>query len=187
MTKLSRREFAKKSGIANTTLQHWEDGEKHTLPEKSVRRFIKALLNLGVHCSYDWLMHGKGPAPQYAGHVIFQEELTLFLSRNKNTVHLVVSDDAMEPRFVQGEVVAGVRVYGKEIEKLIGLDCIVLVQGGDLLLRTILKGDVEGYYHLGYTNPKTTASKPFLYNIELVNAAPVIWARRNSHRYKSPK
>ncbi|EAX32065.2 transcriptional regulator [Coxiella burnetii 'MSU Goat Q177'] len=208
MTKLSRREFAKKSGIANTTLQHWEDGEKHTLPEKSVRRFIKALLNLGVHCSYDWLMHGKGPAPQYAGHVIFQEEttdlpthgarqknedeeikeeLTLFLSRNKNTVHLVVSDDAMEPRFVQGEVVAGVRVYGKEIEKLIGLDCIVLVQGGDLLLRTILKGDVEGYYHLGYTNPKTTASKPFLYNIELVNAAPVILARRNSHLYKSPK
>ncbi len=93
----------------------------------------------------------------------------------------------MEPCFTQREVVAGLRVYGKEIEKLIGLDCVVLVQGGDLLLRTILKGDIEGYYHLGYTNPKTIESKLFPYNFELVNAALVIWARHNSHLYKSPK
>lgn len=32
-----------------------------------------------------------------------QEELNLFLKKNKNAVQFVIPDDAMEPRFIKGE------------------------------------------------------------------------------------
>ena len=85
-------------------------------------------------------MHSEEPTPHYVGHVIFEEELTvfqtseldvrkedtvieeglnLFLSKNKYAVHFVVPDDTMEPRFVQGGVVAGIRLHGKHIRELI--------------------------------------------------------------------
>ncbi len=201
MTKLSRREFAKKTGIPHSTMQHWEDGSLHALPEKSVMRLIKASSALGVHCSYDWLMFGKGIPPHYIDKVALvsgttqkltkklnlsdeaqgkqiKEEITLFLRQDKDAVELVVPDDAMEPSFMAGEIVAGIRYYGKEIESLLGMDCIVLIQGGEAYLRRLLKGSMPGYFHLTHTNPNTTASKPFFYDVELVSAAPIVWKRK---------
>lgn len=196
MTKLSRREFSKKTGIPNATLQHWEDTEKHTFPEKSAKRLIKAMLALGIHCSYQWLIYGKGHPPEFISssptitstnltHQAIESmdqqillEIELFLRQSKDSTTFIVPDNSMEPRFVTGEIVGGIWQYGKNIQKLVGFECIVLVEGADVQLRTLLKGDIEGCFHLAHTNPKTTALKPFLYNVELVSAAPVIWSRR---------
>lgn len=200
LTGLSRRKFAKEAGFAYSTLQHWEDPEDG-LPESTAREFLKVLPHFGIQCSYEWLMHGTGSAPEMLNHLQsfvrqFPEiygkegqtpvdtlqvgkELLVFMDQSGNSIRLVVPDDAMEPRFIAGELVAGIRKYGQEIQSLIGQDCIVLIQGGDIYLRTILKGSVEGSYHLAPTNPRTYATKPFLYDVELVSAAPIVWARRS--------
>lgn len=49
-----------------------------------------------------------------------------------------------------------------------------------MLVWTLFKGDIEGYDHLSPIKQKTKVSKPFIYNAELVSAAPVILARRKS-------
>jgi transcriptional regulator with XRE-family HTH domain len=200
MTGLSRRKFAKEAGFAYSTLQHWEDPEDG-LPESTAREFLKVLPHFGIHCSYEWLMYGTGTTPEIlnrlqsfvqqfpenhvekekvsADTVQIAKELFVFMEQSSNSVNLRVPDNAMEPRFIAGELVAGIRKYGQDIQNLVGQDCIVLVQGGDIYLRTILKGSLEGSYHLAPLNPKTYAAKPFLYNVELVSAAPIIWARRS--------
>jgi transcriptional regulator with XRE-family HTH domain len=199
MTKLGRREFAKKTGIPNSTLQHWEGDKIVGMTEKSATRLIKALVSLGIHCSYEWLIHGEGKPPQYLNKVTLennnfpgltadfnetkqnrniQKELNLFLQLNKDAVSLVVPDNAMEPCFIAGEIVAGTRYYGQDIKKFVGMDCIVLIQGDTLHLRRLVKGNIGGCYHLSSTNAQTTAHKPFFYNVELVSAAPILWTRR---------
>lgn len=211
MTGLSRREFSRTTGISHSTLQHWESTSTHGLPERSAKRFIKALAVFGIECSYEWLLYGNGQYPKRfnrlelidnklqknADFLIREEpsvysndnsqtrdiaeELEFFLYRHKEAVEYVVPDDAMQPRFITGELVAGIRRYGTDIEKLIDLDCIVLVEGGDIFLRTLRRGNLPGHYHLTHTNLNTVATKPFIYDVKLVSAAPVIWARRKDY------
>lgn len=171
-----------------------------------MNRFIKALKVFDIQCSHEWLMYGRGPGPEDINQLEMSnkdllkklplkshseegqtariaEELNGFLQWNKDAIHYVVPDDAMEPRFVAGEIVAGIRRYDKDIEKLIGQDCVVLIEGGDLYLRTIRKGNLPGYYHLAHTNLQTTAPQPFLPDVRLVSAAPVIWTRRKDPNF----
>ncbi len=85
----------------------------------------------------------------------------------------------MEPQFIKGEIVAGIRRYGAELEKLIGQVCIVLIQNqGEFCLRTLQKGNLPGLFHLTTTNSKTHAAQAFMSDVKIVSAAPVIWARR---------
>ncbi len=201
MSQLSRREFAEKTGIPHSTMQHWEDGNVHSLPEKSINRLITGLAAIGIHCSFDWLLHGAGEPPlvidkwAITGQVMTEEakhseatqknqikqiqaETEVFLKQHKHAVDFVVNDDAMEPIYKKGEVVAGIRRYGKAIENLIGQDCIVLIQGGESYLRRLMAGSLAGCYHLSHINLATTARKPFFYDVKLVSAAPVVWLRR---------
>lgn len=204
MTHLSRRAFQEKYGIAPSTLQNWEDVKGNGLTEKGARRILTLLKPSGIHCSFEWLMYGVGPGPQISEQFYIEEpvapyqankstpdentqealiaqELLLFHQHNpKTAIDFVVPDDSMEPRFIKGEQVAGCRSHGKDIEKLVGLDCIVQTSEGDVLLRTIKKVSPDGRYTLTCSNPNTAIEKPILYDVELLNAAPVIWARRKN-------
>lgn len=201
MLPISFREFCKKSGIPYATLQHWISVDKNGMPESAVKEFIKKLTTFGIHCSFEWLAYGTGPQPQAlnflssASHSIKEEqennkstaemdqistELSFFMHQNKDAMDFVVPDDTMEPRFIKGEIVAGIRCYNK-IEKLMGTDCIVLLENGDVYLRTIRQGSLPGRYNLTHTNLQTTEPVSFFNNVKLVSAAPIIWARRKKY------
>lgn len=202
MTGLSRRAFAHKIGLPSGTIQHWEDAEHHGLSEKGAKKLVKALHLHNIECTYEWLMYGTGAAPRYRyqlkenlSNLILQEspkqylnkeqqltqiktEVELFLQHHPDTIEWVVTDDAMQPFYLKGEVVAGIRRYGEDIAHLIGKDCIVLVEGGNVYLRRICKGNVPGHFHLTHLNPDTTVVTPYFYDAKLVSAAEVIWVRR---------
>lgn len=108
-------------------------------------------------------------------------ELLLFRQHYPNSLDYVVTDDGMAPRYLIGEYVAGIRHFNEAIATTIGLDCIVQTNDGDMLLRTVKKGDLEGHYTLVCSNPQTTVAKPILYNVQLLISAPVIWTRRNAN------
>jgi transcriptional regulator with XRE-family HTH domain len=199
MTNLSRNEFQKRFGVAPGTLQHWEDPQKNGLTVKGAKRLTLVLKNAGIYCSLDWILYGRGPGPQYLPstdeapisapiklHRVAEtnegdciaSELSLFTQHYPEVINAVVTDDAMEPRFIKGEYVAGIRRYKKFIDDLVGLDCIVVTTEGELLIRRIRTLEAPGFYTLSSLNLNTTIAHPVLYHAELVSAAPIIWTRR---------
>lgn len=197
LTGLSRRLIQKKYGIPKTTLQNWEEAKGNGLTEKGARNLVSVLKPDGIICSYEWLMFGVGSSPQIIDRqsgekstpenmtddeqsALMASELRLFHQHYPTAIDYVVVDDGMEPRFIPGEQVAGCRQHGQAIEACVGLDCIVQVAAGDLLLRQIKQRGANGHYTLSCINPVTTVEKPVLYDVELVMAAPVIWARRKN-------
>jgi len=198
LTGLSRRAFSERYGIASGTLQHWEIGSP-TISLSGATRLIKALQSGGIHCSLDWLLQGLGKAPELPlslskvmphqlstpheadrENQLIAEELKLFHKHYPDAIDCVVSDDGMQPLYHPGDVLAGIRHYGADIEKIIGLDCIIFTKDSDLLLRQLRKSPIHSHYNLACINPHTRVEKPVLYEVAIVSAAPVVWLRRGT-------
>lgn len=111
------------------------------------------------------------------GEAIIQE-LLAFRKYNNDPIDHVIPDDSMLPRFIAGEHVAGSRRYKEDIAALVGEDCIVHTVDGDTLVRRLRKGIDMGLFTLVCTNLETDTQQPVIYNVELIYAAPIVWARR---------
>lgn len=205
MTKLSRQDIQDKYGIKAGSIRSWEAGWKSGLSEKGARSMIVALMKEGIQCSIGWLLYGTGSEPRRihqekkdeasisngveinqshfevgrcAQHLMIREELATYEKNHTDAATLIIQDDGMEPNFSIGDYVAGSRRYGNHIESLIGLFCIVETQMGEVLARQIHRGITPGFYNLGCINVQTTVKKPYLYDVELISAAPIVWHRK---------
>lgn len=204
MADLSRHQIDQKYDISENTQRSWEEGKHTGLTEQGARRILMALRNEGLRCSIGWLLHGTGSTPQLSEKLIssesalledpksesplssdnanIQAELALFHQLNENAVSMIVQDDGMEPLFMSGDTIAGIRRFGNEISKLLGRNCIVETEMGEKYARQIRRGSKSSRYTLMCINSQTVLQHPTLYDIELVSAAPVIW-----HRIKDAK
>lgn len=193
---LSRRAFAERYGVSPGTLQHWE-GASPGVSLPGAKRLVKSLGSGGIHCTIEWLLHGIGNPPALPLSLsaissecipstaetnreseLITQELALFQQHYPNAIEMVVADDGMFPAYHPGEIIAGLRYHQRDIEQVIGLDCIVFTKSSELLLRQVRKSNIQDYYNLVCINPQTTVEKPVLYEVELVSAAPVLWVRR---------
>ena len=198
MTGLSRELFALRTGIPPSSQQNWESPSANGLTESGAQRIIRGCAPLGVHASFEWLMHGHGSSPVidsavFEGDAIprqpttsvnaddqslfIQQELALFRQHYKEAVDLIVPDRSMEPRFAKGTCVAGTRLYKDDIAQAINHDCIVLTKDGKVLLRHVKASDIHGHYTLVCSNHLSSAGNQHLPDIQLVSAAPVLWVR----------
>ena len=205
MSLLSGKRFFERYGIPRGTLQNWETARFGGLSEKGARTVLKAFKAEGIFCTFEWLMHGIGPGPRIQNPVLIGEnpdgvvqseeadqatdfnerqadaiskELLLFREHQTDAVDFVVHDDAMEPCFKEGDYVAGCRRHRDNIQTAIGLDCIVQTVSGDVLLRRLREGNAPDLYTLAAINPDTMVQAPYVYDVKLYFAAPVIWIRR---------
>ena len=193
ITGLSRREFAKKFGIASGTLQNWEDKEGNGLTEKGAHRLVCVINNAGILCHVEWLMYGTGRAPYLIDPTTINgsqkkpplknsipKEIDLFCSEHKEAICLQVKDDAMFPFYNINDYVAGERCYNSDIDFCVGENCIVLLSSGEQLLRFLKKSLIPNLYDLASLNSQTTDKKPYYYNCKLIYAAPIIFWRKNT-------
>jgi transcriptional regulator with XRE-family HTH domain len=192
MTGLSRREFAKRYGIAPGTLQHWEDIHGNGLTEKGARRLIAVLQSSGIYCSIEWLMQGlgKGPSTDKESQTVLatyssanektnvMTELDLFYQHYKEAIDCVILDDSMWPQYKINDWVAGNRYYGAAITQCLYQECIVMTTEGNLMVRELRPSELPNHYTLVCTNPRATVAKPIIYDVELVSVAPILWIRR---------
>lgn len=200
MTRLSRNTFSHRYGIPTGTLQNWESARFGGLTEKGAKSILSAMQAEGVHCRFEWLMHGIGPSPQLTDKLFendsviitdqkvdtridaqlgnITQELLLFRKLNPNTIDFVVHDDGMEPLFTQGDHIAGCRRHQEDITTAVGQNCIVQTINGEVLLRHLRAGSTLGLYTLLCINTFTRLEHPVLYDVKLRSAAPVIWIRR---------
>lgn len=190
--RLSRPAFERKHQISRGTLQNWEDARFGGLGEHGARRLIAVFGQEGIECTVEWLLYGIGIDPLVKWrkqtkqikepqkpkiNPAMQHELAYFHEQHKHVIDTIMPDDAMAPRIFANDLVAGVRQFREEILKLIGQDCIVQTEQGDVLVRRIASGDEKQGYTLAcpYTHDKTKF--PDLKNVVLFSAALVIWIR----------
>lgn len=198
MANLSKKDLCEQGEININTLIGWEVARYGGLPQKGAEKVLVALSKSGIQCSTEWLMHGVGKGPSLLTDFDAAtqesmdntervstdeedqkiiEELLVFKKHYKNAADLCVADDGMSPFYLLGDYVAGIKRFKKDIETTIGLNCIVRLDDGTILLRRLRKGSKPDLYSLYCINNETSA-EPNLNNIVLVSAAPVIWFRR---------
>lgn len=159
---LNRKSFCEKYGINRYTMQSWENG-LHVSKGKNIEKFIEALAREGVFCSAEWLIDGVGePARAYhkTSQVIAKTPEvmaeTVDLAEDMNfSTYLIdkvmglskemgadviahrVTDDAMAPKFLAGDVVLGQKMsFIREMAHQ--KHCIVKLNEDRMVVRKVL-------------------------------------------------
>lgn len=201
LANLTRKDLCEGAGININTYIGYEVGKYGGITKKGADKVINYLEKKGVYSTIEWLMTGFGLPPKVT--TDFQsnidiseninlislncnqkeeckisEEISLFYKHYTNATGLLVNDDGMSPKYDEGDYVAGVRMFGSEIDDLIGLDCIVQTIEEDFFVRTLSQGRKESCYNLLCINPKTNVDQPVIYDVSLISAASIIWHRR---------
>jgi transcriptional regulator with XRE-family HTH domain len=194
---LSQKTMCDDGTININTLKGWERGRYGGLPLDGAEKIAIRVLKEGVKCTSEWLLYGTGTPPQLLTDIenvqpiesadtifltpfngehekIIINELSLFKKYYNDIVYMVINDDGMMPCYKINDYVAGVNRYGDKIKDLIGLDCIVKLENGEILLRKLREGSHENLYTIFCANPQTSVKEPILYNIKLLSAASVI-------------
>jgi transcriptional regulator with XRE-family HTH domain len=197
---LSRKDLNEKYKISAATLRSWEDPEgtgKNGLTKKGAIRLINALKDAGVACSVSWLMTGRGSGPTLKNESfcsfelpnitwdeeesIFQE-IEYFKQINNSSIITLINDTGMEPIYEKNSYVGGIKVFGYEIDNLVGLNCIVESKNHGVLVRRLQRDTTEGKYRLMCINPSIEIKKPIITDLELESAAEIVWHRKRSTR-----
>jgi len=201
MADLSRKYLTTQYYISSSTLQSWEEGKAGGLTVKGAHKIILALRQEGVSCTAEWLLHGTGQPPHLSEKIYLGKEKTLFESvpptlnetevilkelntfrqLNRDVLDMLIIDDGMNPFYHKGDRVAGKRYFGEEaIKEAIDRDCIVETKSGEILCRRVRKGQSKNSFNLQCVHIDTTVKTPFLYDVDILSAAPVIWHRKGS-------
>lgn len=192
LANLSREELCADGDINRHTYIGWETGRFAGLTTIGAEKVLEKITRKGVHCSLAWLMEGEGPepsvnpispmqfdsTPNLPEELIIDYELACFKAKNSHAVSLIIDDEGMAPQYHGGDIVAGKKRVGEQIETTIGYDCIVETENGDYLLRNIRKGKDPYTYTLVCNNPAIQKKASVLPNVKLIFAAPVIWHRK---------
>lgn len=182
----SRREFADKCGFSAATLQAWEDG-RYPVPQKSMVKYVKTLLDCGLVTSPEWFMRGEGLPPRPINKLSLDSlaekdailrEINFFETENKNPIITVISDESMLPFFAIGDYVGGKLVPVDYAERYINTFCIIELLTGETLVRKLRPGSETGKFNLISTNLDTCTPSAFLLNCQIVQLAQVIWHRK---------
>jgi transcriptional regulator with XRE-family HTH domain len=191
----SRKEFCFKFGISYDTLDAWERG-KNPLTLKGAKRIVEALKSVGVYCSEEWLMEGKGFSPRPMNELTSEikasssdslsdleknlklsTEVATFTTLNENSIVTLITDDSMLPFYKEGDYVGGIRLKGLEIEKAIDKKCIIELQGENTVVRQLQNEKSISRYTLGVFNKNAVEQKKIVARKNIVSAAPIIWHR----------
>jgi phage repressor protein C with HTH and peptisase S24 domain len=89
-------------------------------------------------------------------------------------VGVLVSDDSMAPAYRRGDLLIGVRQAPSSSDNIIGVDCIVMTEDGQGLIKFLARGDARGRFNLRSYNPATGDLK----NVRLSWIAPISWVKR---------
>ena len=122
----------------------------------------------------------NGMPPLLAQENTIQKEIEFFKTNNPNAVVIMVSDDAMEPVYSNGDFVGGIQYRDlKKIEACVGHDCIIEIGEGTFFRRLMKR---KNGFSLVCVNAQTETDEPVIFAKNILAATPIIW-----HRWKFKK
>jgi hypothetical protein len=203
LAKLSRKDVAQMAAVSAFTYKGWENAKFGGIPQKRAVILVDIFQTEGIKSSVDWIMQGIGDPPkkilsyqitqlkeaiassakqtlENIEQLRIKAELEFFCNNNDwETISLTVADDAMEPYFLREDLVAGIKVANQDFDKTVGLNCIVCTKNNKLLLRQIQNSNTKARFTLLSLNP-SSKQQLILYDMELIDIAPIIWFRRKA-------
>ena len=188
----TRGDLAEKLRISSATLESWEN-EVNPMSRRMVKKVEERLAELGISCTEEWLLYGKGmpaylisndetssiihsikninPELSLKGNII--EECKSFY-RNVSPTLMVVTDNAMAPKYSENSLVGGIQVQPSEA---IYQDVIVELERGDFILRTLRNNQFGPGYSLYVSNIGAHVSEPIMINVKIRRCYKVVWHR----------
>ncbi len=146
LTGLTQESFAAENDISLTSLKCWEMGR--AVPRREgLTNYLDAIKKHGIDVAFDWIFYGSGPGPTYIeGTQLSQrapesdyveQQIKLFQnevrSKGLNPIVIKVADEAMEPEYVQGDIVGG---YYVSLDKLLSQNTTVKIHQSHWLIGT---------------------------------------------------
>lgn len=194
LANLSRKDLCDEASININTYIGYEVGRYGGLTKNGANKIIEYIALKGVYSTFEWLMYGVGQAPRVEtgiqqtcfehNHDTFNEkqsiseEIFLFRKHYNHSIDYQIIDDGMLPFYAIGDYVAGVCHGCSSIDELIGANCIIQIESGDIIVRNLRQGREVNHYTLSCINPETTVNQPIIYDIKLTFAAKIIWHRK---------
>lgn len=203
MSHLSMKEFAQHCHLGLTTINYWEQGYS-SVTERGAQKVCKAMREEGIECTVIWLMTGYGEPPKVTdssklsklnyknleslSRISINEkkfdypmenseinaELALFKKNYPDHLIYLVDNESMKPLYAPGDLVAGKKLTDKNMELANGADCIVELEGKELLIRRVKIAHAVNSYDLYVINSEASLEFPPLRNIKLLSLAPII-------------
>lgn len=183
--RLSRKAFAMRHGIPETTLKTWELSQVG-ISNHQMNKLLNALAKEKIPCTAEWLLEGEGLSP-FSTHENHKGrsassgvhvERECFLKNNSQSLVQVVLDNAMSPYFYKGDYVGGTKIdIKKEIDGKSAF--IVYLKNKPEPLIRFLKRDKTGQFILIHANLNEFGHE-FIIHPEIQEAYQIIWHRKVS-------
>jgi len=166
LTRLDRREFAKKYNLSEASLRSWENGDVPHITLNAINKCVKALRSEGIIVAPNWIRFGESQKPKLLSPIKvnnFTEEIGVYNMLHPNSISLHIKDDFMLPDYKKGDFVMGRPIY-ENFEVMDGAKCIIILEDKTLLLRQLILNE-NGLYNLWCTNGKISDPKLNKFNI----------------------
>jgi transcriptional regulator with XRE-family HTH domain len=206
MAGLTAKRLSEISDIGESTIRYWEEGRAGGLSRKGAHKLVIALANYGIECTEHWLLEEIGEPPRHTDALFsksaetlaskyahknktttslseterIQKETEYFHEINHNTITIQLNDNGVEPFYLQGDIIGGIKVEPEHHNQFIGKTVLVETEGNEVFCRQLHKGSQPELYNLSCTNTTTTVPEPILFNIKIVTLAEIVWIRRRS-------
>lgn len=203
LARLSMKEFAERCNIGLTTINYWEQGYSY-ITERGAKKVSQAMREEGIECSAIWLLSGLGAPPKItnpnklskinyhaiesASQIIQQEnpnysdvkikeELDLFQTIHPDNLFHRIDDESMMPLYCKGDIVAGKKLTGENMQLANRMDCIVEVEENKLIIRRVRIGHATNSFDLYVINPESSLECPPLRGVKINSLAPItrVW------------
>jgi phage repressor protein C with HTH and peptisase S24 domain len=176
LTRLTRKVIAEKYDLPEVTLNKWETGTL-SLSDKGITKCINIYKNEGVVSTEEWIKFGNGPFPyildnpdklvHQGKYQNFANDIDYFKKTYSDCIFFEVVGDEMLPIYKPDDLVIGYRNLNNKF-------CIVTLENNSILLRKLVVSS-NSKYNLHCINPLTTSNEPILFDINILQIAPVIW------------
>lgn len=189
-----RKAFCLKFDFPLATLEAWERG-KNPLTPKGAKRLVDILRDVGIYCSEEWLIEGKGISPRpfkeiaegfkidskgtvgsLGKNLKLAREVSTFITLNEEALVTIIRDDGMLPFYAEGDYVGGVRV-GPTLHEAVNKKCIIELANGKIIVRQLYQGKDPSTFNVSAINLNSKKVPLTEQNIEIRSVAPILWHR----------
>jgi len=179
-TGLNRTEFCLKYNIPESTQKFWEWGKIQTISTENLQKLINALNNEGVQCTEQYILQGGSElslktqlSADNSLDKLYQAEINLFYSLNKNPIHFYLQDNSFSPFLYKGDLIFANIIEFRKSSKYFNKICIIETYKEQRFLKIVNKTNHPDIFTL--KSNQIEMEDLILNKSEIKHIAPIVW------------
>lgn len=198
MAKLTLRGMSEGGNINFNTLCGWEVARHGGLTPVGADKVVERLLQEGIVCTSEWLLHGVGTPPLpivpkdivlsfHRGKAIMRDfipnQIRIIEQQFPDFLGLIIQDRAMEPQYSYGDYVVGMPLPLEKLPLAVGKIVIAKIDTGKTYCRQLAHDRMTGHFAL--VAPRLQDADAIITNINITACAVVMGHFRYDAIYES--